>query len=100
VEMEHLIGKDLIIKRAFQAIDQASWSEEQLRTYDKITKTELDNLAVEQQKLEDAEARGTAIGEARGKAEIAKKMLDKNRSLEEIIELTGLTKEEIVALKL
>jgi len=42
--MEHLIGKDLIIKRAFQAIDQASWSEEQLRTYDKITKTELDNL--------------------------------------------------------
>lgn len=44
VEMEHLIGKDLIIKRAFQAIDQASWSEEQLRTYDKITKTELDNL--------------------------------------------------------
>jgi predicted transposase/invertase (TIGR01784 family) len=57
-EMEHLIGKDIIIKRAFQAIDQASWSEEELRTYDQITKTRLDNLAVEQQNIEDAEARG------------------------------------------
>ena len=103
VEMEHLIGKDLIIKRAFQAIDQASWSEEQLRTYDKITKTELDNLAVEQQKLEDAEARGTAIGEARGeargKAEIAKEMLLDGEPIEKIIKFTKLTKGEIEALK-
>ncbi|KAJ6644922.1 Serine recombinase PinE [Pseudolycoriella hygida] len=69
-EMEHLIGKDIIIKKAFQAIDQASWSEEELRTYDKLVKTELDNLAVEQQKIEDAQARGKAegmqIGEAKG----------------------------------
>ncbi len=37
--MEHLIGHDIIIKRAFQAIDQASWTEEELNTYDHITKT-------------------------------------------------------------
>ena len=55
-EIEHLIGSDVIIRRAFEAIDQAAWTEEELNTYDKITKTRLDNLAVEQQKIEDAEA--------------------------------------------
>ena len=48
-------------------------------------------------------AEGEAIGEARGKAqgeaekskEIAKKMKAKNMPIEEIVELTGLTKEEI-----
>ncbi|KAJ6644822.1 putative sugar phosphate isomerase [Pseudolycoriella hygida] len=47
-QMEHLIGRDIIIKKAFQAIDQASWSEEELRTYEKLVKTELDNLAKSQ----------------------------------------------------
>ena len=32
-EIEYLTGKDPIIKRAFEAIDQASWTEEELRTY-------------------------------------------------------------------
>jgi predicted transposase/invertase (TIGR01784 family) len=117
-EMEHLIGNDIIIRQAFQAIDQASWSEEELRTYEKLVKTELDNLAVEQQKIEDAEARGEAKGKAEGKAEgieigieqekaknearlkeekitLAKKMLEKNKRLDEIMDFTGLAEEEI-----
>ncbi|MCC8484154.1 MAG: Rpn family recombination-promoting nuclease/putative transposase, partial [Rickettsia endosymbiont of Labidopullus appendiculatus] len=57
-DIEHLIGKDKIIRRAFEAVDQASWSEAELNTYEEITKARLDNLAVEQQKIEDAEARG------------------------------------------
>jgi predicted transposase/invertase (TIGR01784 family) len=115
-EMENLIGHDVIIKRAFQAIDQASWSEEELRSYEHSVKVELDNLVVEQQKIEDAKAEGEAKGEARGKAEgkaegivqgkregilegkiaIAKKMLLKGNSLDEVMEITGLREEEIL----
>lgn len=43
-------------------LDQASWSEEDLNNYEKI-KTEMDNLAVEEQKIMDTEAKGMAIGE-------------------------------------
>jgi hypothetical protein len=35
------------------------------------------------------------LGEARGKVEIAKKMLSKNHSVLEISDLTGLSSEEI-----
>lgn len=98
-EIEHLIGKDPIIKRAFEAIDQASWSEEELRTYERITKADLDNLAVEQQKIEDAEARGEAKGKAERDIEIATKMLSKGNNIEEIIDLTGLSEQEISNLK-
>lgn len=101
VEMEHLIGHDIIIKRAFQAIDQASWTEEELNTYDHITKTQLDNLAVEQFKIEQAEkaaeTRGEARGEARGekKKAIAKILLKENMTSEYIAKITGLSIEEI-----
>ena len=102
-EMDHLIGQDAIIKRAFQAIDQASWSEEEIRSYDHLIKVRLDNLAVEQQKLEDAEAKGEAKGraegEAKGKAEgkleIAKMMIAKGFDEKSILEITGLTIEEV-----
>jgi predicted transposase/invertase (TIGR01784 family) len=98
-EMEHLIGKDIIIKKAFQAIDQASWTEEELRTYEKLVKNELDNLAVEQQKIEDAEARGEARGETRGKAELLRMMIKQGKTNEEIIAFTGLTREQLEELK-
>ncbi|WP_341748508.1 Rpn family recombination-promoting nuclease/putative transposase [Candidatus Tisiphia endosymbiont of Sialis lutaria] len=102
-DIEHLIGKDKIIRRAFEAVDQASWSEAELNTYEEITKARLDNLAVEQQKIEDAEARGKAEGKAEGIKEnaivMAKKMLAKRKPIDEIIEFTGLTLEEIEKLK-
>ena len=98
-EIEHLTGKDPIIKRAFEAIDQASWTEEELRTYERITKADLDNLAVELQKLEDAEAKGKAEGKAEERIEIVKKMLSKNHSVTDISDLTGLSIQEIDKLK-
>jgi len=102
-EIEHLIGSDVIIKRAFEAIDQAAWSEEELNTYEHMTKTYLDNLAVEQQKIEDAEIRGEARGKAEGEhnkaIEIAKKMLSQNYSTSDIFALTGLSTEEIAKLR-
>ena len=98
-EMEHLIGKDPIIKRAFEAIDQASWTEEELRTYERITKANLDNLAVEQQKIEDAEARGKAEGKAEEKEVIALNLLKQGLSDSLISSATGLSIDEIVKIK-
>ena len=86
-EIEHLIGSDIIIRRAFEAIDQAAWTEEELNTYDKITKIRLDNLAVEQQKIEDAEIRV--------KVEIAKNLLTQKVDINTISTATGLSLEEI-----
>ncbi|AFD19599.1 MAG: Rpn family recombination-promoting nuclease/putative transposase [Rickettsia slovaca] len=98
-EMENLIGHDFIIKKAFYALDQASWSEKELNTYEKMIKTEMDNLAVKEQKIMDTEAKGEARGEAKQKISIAKKMLAKNKPLDKIIDFTGLTEKEIEQLK-
>ncbi|XVN40598.1 MAG: hypothetical protein RCO49_07370 [Rickettsia endosymbiont of Argas persicus] len=93
--MEHLIGDDLAIKKAFYALDQANWSEEELNTYEKMVKTEMDNLAVEEQKIMDALAKG----EARGEAKLIQRMIKQGKTIGEIIDFTGLTKEEIEKLK-
>ena len=110
-DIEHLIGDDVIIRRAFEAVDRASWTEEELRTYEHIIKTRLDNLAVEQQKIEDAEARakaeGEAIGEARGieKGEAigmekaAINMLKQNLDFKLISSITGFSIDELLKLK-
>jgi predicted transposase/invertase (TIGR01784 family) len=103
VEMEQLIGNDVGIKLAFQAIDQASWAEEELNAYEKLVKTQLDNLAVEQQKIEDAEARGKAEGEQIGlekgqtaaKEEVAKKMLSTGMASDSVAEFTTLSIERV-----
>ena len=99
LDMNNLIGKDIIMQRAFEAIDQASWTEEELRTYEHIIKAKLDNLAVEQQKLEDAEAKGKIEGKAEGKIEIARKMLADNLPLETISKYSGLSIDEIIEIK-
>lgn len=44
-------------------------------------------------------AEGQAKGKAEGKTEIATNLLKKDYSIEEIVEITGLTKEEIEKLR-
>ena len=45
--------------------------------------------------LAEGQAKGKAEGLAEGKTEIATNLLKKDYSIEEIVEITGLTKEEI-----
>ncbi|SPP26295.1 transposase [Orientia tsutsugamushi] len=49
-----IIGEDLIIKRAYEALDQFNWSEDELITYEQELKRIWDNKAVEDYKLERA----------------------------------------------
>jgi predicted transposase/invertase (TIGR01784 family) len=102
-DLKRIIGSDLVIARAYEALNQYNWTEAELNTYEREKKRVLDEQAVLEQKLDDAEARGIEKGKAEGKAEgkmeVAKAMLAKNKPLDEISAFTGLTLQEIEKLK-
>ena len=109
-DLKKIIGSDFVIERAYEALDQFNWTESELIAYEQETKRVWDNKAVEEYKLaqaaEKGKAEGKAVGKAEGKAEgekekamfIAKKMLSRNKSIEEIMEFTELNAEEIKSL--
>ena len=106
-DLEKIIGKDLVLKDAFTALERYSWSEEDLRTYDQLEKYEGAYIASMDQKYDEGLAKGEAkgeakgiakgiaIGEAKGKLEMVKKMLKKGFSPKDIAECTNLTVKEI-----
>ena len=146
-DLDQLVGSDNVIKKAYNALDQASWNEEELFAYDEELKRIWDNRAVLEYQLTRANEEGLAQGIAQGmekgiaqgmekgmekgiakgmekgiakgmekgiakgmekgmekgkneeKIAIAKKMLAKNIDIEQIIELTSLTAEEIKKLQ-
>ena len=83
------------VKKADKVLERISKDPKERERYEAILKAEF-NQRISNQKFMD---KGIIEGEARGKKqnqiEIAKKMLNKNKPIEEIIEFTGLTKEEI-----
>jgi predicted transposase/invertase (TIGR01784 family) len=118
-DLDQLIGADKVIRKAYNALDQASWNEEELFAYDEELKRIWDNRAALdyqlrigneqglaqgmekglQQGIEKGMAQGLEKGKNEGKnekaIEIAKKMLAKNIDIDQIMELTSLTAEEI-----
>ena len=106
-DLKKLIGSDLVIERAYEALNQFNWNENDLLLYEEEIKRIMDNRAAEdylidqRKEIEDkARLEGEARGEARSKDELARKMLAKGKSIDEIIELTDLTLEQIEQLKL
>ncbi|KJV54287.1 PD-(D/E)XK nuclease transposase family protein [Orientia tsutsugamushi str. Gilliam] len=65
-----IIGEDLIIKRAYEALDQFNWSEDELITYEQELKRIWDNKAVEDYKLERAKAEGKAKVKPKAKLKV------------------------------
>jgi predicted transposase/invertase (TIGR01784 family) len=117
-ELKQLIGSDLIIQEAYEALDQFNWSDEERRTYDAILKIEKDNWSIEQYKLQEAaETMAKELAKAREKGtkegieqaieqgieqgkkiqatQLAKALLQENFSPEKVSKLTSLTLEEI-----
>jgi predicted transposase/invertase (TIGR01784 family) len=111
-EMEQLIGENVELKRAFQVIDQATWTEAQLLEYEDIEKEIMDAMAIEEAKLERAEAKGREGGREEGEAigidkgkierniEVAKNLLLANVSVDIISSSTCLSVLEIEKLRL
>ena len=102
-DLKDIIGSDLVIERAYEALNQFNWSENDLLAYEKEIKRVWDNRAAEDYMKEAAEAIGEARGEARGEAmgaekkaiEIAKNLLKLGMSIDSIAVSTGLAHEQI-----
>ena len=90
-EFKKYLGEDLMEKEAKEKLEEKtskmSDDEEVYALYSAYTKEELEKNTL----IEEAEQRGIE----KNKLEIAKNMLKKGMNIEDIIDITGLTKEEI-----
>lgn len=79
------------VKKALEILDEVSMDPKERERYDSILIAEFLQKENEQHFFK----KGKLEGKTEGKIEIAKKLLDKNVPIDEIIEITSLTKDEI-----
>ena len=82
------------IAKAVELTQESSYTPEELEAYDEY----LDAVRVEQTVREDSEQIGIAKGEQIGLGKVARKMLTKGMNIEDVMELTGLSDDEIKSL--
>ena len=118
-ELEKLVGKDMIIERAYEELDRFHWNEEELLTYDQAEKYEGAYIASMAQKYDEGLEKGRIEGMEKGREEgrteglekglekgkqereweIAKSLLLQGVDVDIIISTTQLSKEEIEKLQ-
>src|SRR3989338_2533380 len=106
-ELEKLVGKDMIIERAYEELDRFHWNEEELLTYDQAEKYEGAYIASMAQKYDEGLEKGREEGLEKGlekgkqerELEIAKSLLLQGVDVDIIISTTQLSKEEIEKLQ-
>ena len=104
--MEKCSKENTEIEKAVKELKKISADERERQIYEAREKAMIDEGIIRYETREEGRKEGIAIGEARGKKEgkrekeieIAKKMLLKNVSIDDIVEFTGLSKEEIESL--
>ena len=94
-DLPELIGNDTIIQRAYEELNQFSWSEEELVAYEAVIKREMDYQATLDKQYNDGLAEGEARGEAEKAKNIARAMLKEAMGINLISKLTNLSIEEI-----
>ena len=98
-DLKKLIGSDLVIEQAYDALSQFNWSEPELIAYDQEIKRIRDNIAAFDYQLDKAKAEGMEKGKAERDIEIAKNLLLLNIPLDTISSSTGLSLSELQKLK-
>lgn len=106
-DVERVMGENTSIGKAYEELNQYSWSEIERNTYERELKNERDARAIEAAKIEDAEIRGMERGIAKGMAKgieqtlhtIVKSMRQQNMTIDAIATVTGLAKDAILAIK-
>ncbi|MGB7127504.1 MAG: Rpn family recombination-promoting nuclease/putative transposase [Candidatus Rhabdochlamydia sp.] len=94
-ELKKLIGNDTIIHRAYTALDQFNWTDNELATYEELKRIHMDNKAAMAQEIYDAEARGIE----KEKIQTAKRLLQDGLAIDLISRYTDLSKEQIENLR-
>ncbi len=87
------------VKKASDVLQKMSLSEQERWLYDSRKFREWDERSLREYETNEARQEGVQQGERKAKLEDAKKMLDKKIDIETIMEITGLTREEITKLK-
>ena len=94
-DLINIIGSDLIIEKAYNALNQFNWSETELIAYDEEIKRIRDNIAA----LDYQYDKGKAEGRTKEKIEIALNLLRQNLPLDVISSATGLSHDKLTELK-
>ncbi len=98
-DIQKIFENDEIILKAYDELDRFHWNDDELRAYDAIIKRDMDNQAVLEQQLDQAEARGIEKGREEGREarniEIARVLKEKGLELEFIASATGLSLETL-----
>lgn len=109
-DLKKLIGSDLIIKKAYTALDRFFWDEKELRTYEQAEKRANDYLASIEQKYDEGRTEGRiegklegriegeSIGFMKGKIDMARQLLKSGVAISLIASASGLSEEEIKSL--
>ena len=106
-DFEKIKSQDGVIKKAYAELDKFHWSDNEIKAYDQELKNQMDFEGIMAAAKEEGELRGIEKGKLEGelegklegKLEIAKNMLNKGLELSLIKEITGLSEQEIQALK-
>jgi predicted transposase/invertase (TIGR01784 family) len=102
-DLAEIVGKDQVIKRAYDELSRFRWSEIELNNYESVEMKQAADKAVLEAAFEQGEKQGEIRGEIRGETkkskEIAKAMFKENFPIHQISKITGLSKEEVEALR-
>ena len=88
-------GGNKYVKKAEKELEYLSGDEETRRLAELREKAIRDELAAIAQARDEGKSEGISLGIIQDKIEIAKKMFEKQIDIALIMEITGLTKEEI-----
>ena len=89
-ELEKITGDDIVIRKAYEALSEISWSEEELRTYDRERKSQLDMQAMLSASRKE--------GIAEGRIQIAKNMRLQGFDIQTVVSVTGLSREQVLTI--
>ena len=91
--------RERVFERLFEAAKIAAYTKEERNQYENDMMTENDYRNTIDYARDEGREAGLAEGQAKGKAEVARKMLAAGMPAEQISEFTGLTAEQLEALK-
>ena len=102
-DLRKIAGKDLIIERAYNELDRYSWTSEELHNYDSIDMKRFADMAIFEgallEGLAEGEKKGLAEGEKKGQLNIARNLIRKKYGIDAIMDITGLSVEQVEAIE-
>ncbi|MEK7340446.1 MAG: transposase, partial [Verrucomicrobiota bacterium] len=104
-DLEKVIGKDDIFRKAYAALDQYHWTENEVMNYDRHTRIDMDHRAIMGQKFDEGRAIGLkkAFEETKDEedtdVELVKLLLEHKIGIDIIMQHTDLAVEQIEDLK-